>query len=201
MHRERDAHDQHQQQQHPRNRPARAPPSPCDRAPHPQAARSRAGRLRLGLRPLRLLLPPQAPVARSLDVSAARRDGSAWRSLRVALHDARLPTGVAALAAFGLSPARPCARRLRPLHWRSLALSYRAVPDAARRRPRCGARQPQAFRPRGPSGVSLPARPAGSRVKGGLEGVKGKGLERAPTPSATFLSNSDEQETRSWHSV
>ena len=79
---------------------------------------------------------PVAPSAGSgrnrLDVSAARRDGGAWCSLRFALHGVRLPTGAAALAAFGRSAARPCARCLRPLRWRSLALSYRAAPEHRR---------------------------------------------------------------------
>ena len=66
-----------------------------------------APRLRLGLRPLHQLLPSQAAVARSLDVSAARHDGGAWCSLRVALH------GVACQQALPLS--RPAAsRRRRP---------------------------------------------------------------------------------------
>ena len=79
---------------------------------------------------------PVAPSAGSgrnrLDVSAARCDGGAWCSLRFALHGVRLPTGAAALAAFGRSAARPCARCLRPLRWRSLALSYRAAPEHRR---------------------------------------------------------------------
>ena len=83
---------------------------------------------------------PVAPFAgfgrNRLDVSAARRHGGASCSLRFALHGARLQTGAATLAASGRSPDRPCARRLRPLRWRSLPLSYRAGPDAARRRRR-----------------------------------------------------------------
>ena len=112
----------------PGNRTAAAPPAPASRRARQKPAPRVAGRSRCAAASA-FGLAWQPPL-RCAPIASRLRNGGAWRSLRFALHGARLGTGAAALAAFVRSPVRPWARRLRPLRLRSLPVACRAVPSA-----------------------------------------------------------------------